>query len=801
MDRIFRSGLVVLLSLLISPVVAQTIIISEDFEGPGLPTSWSRSQNSPSVGWEFGTTSSLTSGYFGIPSRTRIAASNDDANDGQGGTANKADRDRLITPLLNFSTLLNARMGFYYYFTGEYGSQATIEISDDNGTTWTTLSTLAATNGEWAYKVIDLSVYAGQSGLKIAFRHNDTNNWASGFAIDDVKIYEPSSVDMVMVDVDLSGYLVRGFKPLTVNLRNDGLVATTSFDLSYSIDSGATWVTETKTGMNIFPGTTAQVTFDALLPLRESRDYQILVKVKNPNSNVDPVTNNDEGEGNVSVLLGKADKVALLEEFTGAWCQYCPEGTYIVEQLLDAHPNKMVATGCHTGDGMANSESETLNDVFASGWPSGMVDRFKFDDKAAVGFSRGGWEAKVLQRMDAVAVVGLSATNTYDSTTREIVVDVTANFLESTDQEYRLSVIVIEDSVTGTGSGYNQINAFDGVSGHPYNGAGNPIVGFNHRLVQRNIMGGTWGQSGSLPAPVVAGPQNTYQFTSTLSAGYDESKVKLIAVVQEYNSVTTKRSIANALQLELNGTNDHNARFVADVAVIDVVNPTCSGTNDGSAVVDGIGEAPFEYAWSNSYGASGTEFTNLASGAYTVTMTDANGISATTTFTLASPIAASATITDPTPGGNDATIDVLAPNAIEPVTYTWSNGETTQSITGLADGVYSVTITDLVGCTDVLRIAVGEVSVGIKNTTNNIAFNVYPNPTSGSVYINGKLEKAAEVTLEVYNAIGERVITEQLGHIATINANVDMSRFSNGIYFVRLTAGDRTSMSRVVLEK
>lgn len=800
MDHIFRSGLVVLLSLLLSPVIAQTVIVNEDFEGSGLPASWSRSQNSPSVGWEFGTTNSLTSTYFSIPTSSKIAASNDDKYDAQGGSANKADLDRLITPLLNLSSLNNVRLGFNYFFTGEYGSQATIEISDDNGTTWTTLTTLTSSNGAWVYKTLDLSVYAGQSGLKIAFRHNDTNNWASGFAIDDVKIYEPAAIDMALTEVELTGYEARGFKPLTVTVRNDGNSPISSFDLSFSIDSGATWVTETKTGLNLIPGNEAQITFDALVPLRDSREYQILAKVKNPNSTVDPVTTNDESSNTVQVLLGEAQKIVLLEEFTGAWCQYCPDGAVIVEELLAAYPNDVLATGCHTGDGMANTDSEALNDAFADGWPSGMIDRFKFDDQAEVGFNRSLWESKALLRMDVISPVALNATNTYDPNTRELVVDVTANFLANTDQEYRLSVVVIEDSVVGSGSGYNQVNYFNNVSGHPYNGAGNPIIGFVHEHVQRNIIGGVWGQSGSLPATIVAGTPYTYQFTNTLSNNYRDNHVKLIVVVQEYNAATNDRNIVNAIQLELNSSDEHSSSFVADVAAVSVTSPSCGGNSDGSVVFDGIGTAPFEFEWSNNYGATGSYTTGLGSGIYTVTMTDADGLSATTTFTMASPIGATVAVTAPTTGA-DGSATVNVSGGVSPYEYLWSDGQTTATASGLAEGIYSVTVTDLVGCSDVLRVAVGDVTIGITASTNDIDFDVYPNPTAGSVYVNGKLDKADLVSLEVYNAIGEMVFTEELGHIATISGSIDMSKYSNGIYFIRLTAGERTSMSRVVLEK
>ncbi len=129
---------------------------------------------------------------------------------------------------------------------------------------------------------------------------------------------------------------------------------------------------------------------------------------------------------------------------------------------------------------------------------------------------------------------------------------------------------------------------------------------------------------------------------------------------------------------------------------------SCPDTNDGSATATPSGGVPpYTYIWSN--GGNTATINGLAPGLYTVTITDGAGCTASASATVAEAPAfnISVTSTDVTTCGaadGSATANILQGEA--PFTYQWSNGAATQTISGLAGGTYSVTVTDANGCTE-----------------------------------------------------------------------------------------------------
>jgi len=128
---------------------------------------------------------------------------------------------------------------------------------------------------------------------------------------------------------------------------------------------------------------------------------------------------------------------------------------------------------------------------------------------------------------------------------------------------------------------------------------------------------------------------------------------------------------------------------------------TCAGGCDGQAVAAGNGgTAPYSYSWLHDGSVSDTQ-TNLCSGSYFVTITDATGCSVNAQADLIdpNPITAVATISNPDCMASNGSISVISSDGNLPHSYSWDFGPITPAVGGLAAGIYVLTVTDASGCT------------------------------------------------------------------------------------------------------
>ena len=112
------------------------------------------------------------------------------------------------------------------------------------------------------------------------------------------------------------------------------------------------------------------------------------------------------------------------------------------------------------------------------------------------------------------------------------------------------------------------------------------------------------------------------------------------------------------------------------------------------------GSLPYVYYWSN--GGTSALLDNVSAGAYSLTVTDANGCSATSSSQINVAGMLSASIVEQSPiscfGMTDATLVAVVEQAQPPVMYQWNNGQNGSTLFGLGTGMYIVTVTDGWGC-------------------------------------------------------------------------------------------------------
>src|SRR5690554_1489228 len=138
------------------------------------------------------------------------------------------------------------------------------------------------------------------------------------------------------------------------------------------------------------------------------------------------------------------------------------------------------------------------------------------------------------------------------------------------------------------------------------------------------------------------------------------------------------------------------------ISNLDVVNISCNGQNNGSASVSpNGGVTPYTAIWSDN--TIGFTNNNLAPGAYSVTIRDANGCPLTEHFVIDDPAVLASSIDTLTHvsvyGGSDGSVTLDVTGGTQPYTYDWTPlVSTSDSASGLTAGTYTVVITDANGC-------------------------------------------------------------------------------------------------------
>lgn len=237
-------------------------------------------------------------------------------------------------------------------------------------------------------------------------------------------------------------------------------------------------------------------------------------------------------------------KKVVVEKQTGAWCQYCPGGIEAFEQIHDRYPEDAILMAYHQGDQMEVTEQETIRAAgYWNGYPSATVNR-----SDAIQTHPGTVASQMANYVGRTSIVDvrLKSVN-FNAGSRSLQVEVEARFFANHTGEKRFNLIVIEDSVTGSGTGYDQVNAYNNQAGSKWYKKGNPIKNFYHRHVVRKLIGGAWGVDNSLPNTVQAGDVKTYTFSTKLDNTWKPEKMYLVATVAEYSDDGTKpRTILNA---------------------------------------------------------------------------------------------------------------------------------------------------------------------------------------------------------------------------------------------------------------
>ncbi len=127
-----------------------------------------------------------------------------------------------------------------------------------------------------------------------------------------------------------------------------------------------------------------------------------------------------------------------------------------------------------------------------------------------------------------------------------------------------------------------------------------------------------------------------------------------------------------------------------------VINASCGMADGQASVTVTSGTSPFSYNWNTFPAQTNATATNLSSGNYSVTVSDASGCNLVLTTTISSGAGPSGTFTvvNSHCGHNDGSAVVTGTGGSGTYTYLWNNGNTTNTISNQLPGSYNITIDD-----------------------------------------------------------------------------------------------------------
>ncbi|HZG00659.1 MAG TPA: hypothetical protein VEY71_06635, partial [Chitinophagales bacterium] len=306
-------------------------------------------------------------------------------------------------------------------------------------------------NSTWAVLIDGVSVGTFQNPVFNIASINFYPIQNSSYYIDDVSFdhipYTAPALNAAVMNLNVENGLASQTRQPTVDVRNLGTTAITSFDLA--IDYNGVQTTQSFTGVNYAPGSVNTVTLSQAITLAGG-SLPTTVTISNVNGNAtDDDSSDDEAFANVTAVMPAPGKTVVAEEATGTWCSWCPRGAVYMDWMAGKYPGFFAGIAVHNADPMAHAAYDAGIAPFIAGYPSALVDRLPEIDPSEI-------EQDFLERIVVAPKVFLTNGALYNSATRELKVSVKANWQEAVNgSDYKLAIVLTENDVTGTGSGWS----------------------------------------------------------------------------------------------------------------------------------------------------------------------------------------------------------------------------------------------------------------------------------------------------------------------------------------------------------
>lgn len=386
--------------------------------------------------------------------------------------------------------------------------------------------------GSWTDHSVDLSAYVGKR-VRIAFVN--VSEGSDVLAIDDIAVVGSAGLANLQVH---PGEFTLGQEEISFG----GIVTATSPEM----------VNTLKINFHVDDSTFTAEYFNLGLSEGESYEFQIPEKVAAAYGETVPFTVEAEVNGvryddmqlSTTLLAFLPEKRVVVEEATGMWCGYCPEGIVAMETMQERYPDKFIGIAVHVDDKMT---VEGYGNVmsFPSGAPTAWIDRADYceslltpvtvEGKHTYTTLRGGLESMYLDRMarQALADVDILVAENGEEQGRGVDVSVKSRFaVKFDDRDFRIALVMTEDNVWEPG--YYQTNYHSGrdeLLGGFESLPPKIVSDFSFNHVARAFYDDWRGIEGSLPASPDPGVEYTYETRWKVPENVSFSNARVVAMI------------------------------------------------------------------------------------------------------------------------------------------------------------------------------------------------------------------------------------------------------------------------------
>jgi hypothetical protein len=219
-----------------------------------------------------------------------------------------------------------------------------------------------------------------------------------------------------------------------------------------------------------------------------------------------------EPEAEFLASLDVETKHAVLEDYTGVRCQFCPDGHAKAQALIDQYGDNVVVLGVNAGSYASPSSSWAnfttpygpafISLAKPSGYPNGSVNRVKYAPAGTSGTSmtRSAWKPAAEAIMMETSPVNIGAKATFNSSTRELTVKVDVYYTADGNGANNLNIALLQSGMVANQSGGGQ--------------------NYVHKHVLRDLITGQWGDE--IPAAsTTVGTRYSKTFTYTVPTDFN----------------------------------------------------------------------------------------------------------------------------------------------------------------------------------------------------------------------------------------------------------------------------------------